>query len=95
VQTSEILAAIDEEIGRLEQVRHLLSGSGNGRAKRGRPAAVVPATAFPFGLGTVAAGPKKRRKLSAAGRARIAAAQKARWAKLKKASAEKEKNGKK
>jgi hypothetical protein len=92
VQTSEILAAIDEEISRLEQVRQLLSDSGNGRAKRGRPA-VVPATAFPFGAATVGAPPKKRRKLSAAGRARIAAAQKARWAKLKKASAEK--NGKK
>jgi hypothetical protein len=29
------------------------------------------------------AGPKKKRKMSAAGRARIAAAQKARWAKMK------------
>jgi hypothetical protein len=29
------------------------------------------------------AAPKKRRKMSAAGRARIAAAQKARWAKIK------------
>jgi len=29
------------------------------------------------------AGPKKRRKMSAAGRAKIAAAQKARWAKVK------------
>jgi hypothetical protein len=93
VQTSEILVAIDEEISRLEQVRNLLAASGDGRAKRGRPAA-VPATKFPFGLGAVTATPKKRRKLSAAGRARIAAAQKARWAKLKKASTEKEKNGK-
>jgi hypothetical protein len=92
VQTSEILAAIDEEIGRLEQVRGLLAGNGDGRGKRGRRAA-IPATAFPFGLSAVTTAPPKRRKLSAAGRARIAAAQKARWAKLKKANAEK--NGKK
>ncbi len=82
MQSSEILAAIDEEISRLEQVRRLLAGDSNGRAKRGRPAA-APATAFPFGLGTVTVAPRKRRKLSAAGRARIAAAQKRRWAKQK------------
>jgi hypothetical protein len=90
VQTSEILAAIDEEISRLAQVRSLLLGGGDGLVKRGRPAA-VPATAFPFGLGSATAAPRKRRKLSAAGRARIAAAQRARWAKLKKAKAEEEK----
>lgn len=60
---------------------------------RGRKAGAIPATAFPFGPGAASKAPKKRRKLSAAGRARIAAAQKARWAKLKKASGEK--NGKK
>lgn len=93
MQTSEILAAVDEEIGRLEQIRSLLVGSGDGHAKRGRRAA-VPGTAFPFGQGNVTAVQKKRRKLSAAGRARIAAAQKARWAKLKKANGDKAKNGK-
>ena len=90
MQTSEILAAIDEEISRLEQVRNLLSGDGRVGAKRG-PRAAIPATAFPFGSGDTTAAPKKRRKLSAAGRARIAAAQKARWAKLKKANGAKEK----
>ncbi|MGH7991169.1 MAG: hypothetical protein ACREDS_13390 [Limisphaerales bacterium] len=35
------------------------------------------------GLSVAAAVPRKRRKMSAAGRARIAAAQKARWAKFK------------
>ena len=93
MQTSEILAAIDEEIGRLKQVRNLLANSSKERAKHS-PQAAIAATAFPYGLGGATA-PKKRRKLSAAGRARIAAAQKARWAKLKKANAEKTKNGKK
>jgi len=93
VQTSEILAAIDEEISRLQQVRNLLANSGKERAKHS-PQAAVAATAFPFGLGGATA-QKKRRKLSAAGRARIAAAQKARWAKLKKVNAEKSKRGKK
>lgn len=88
MHTSEIIAAIEEEISRLEQVRNLLGGSSNGGATRGRLAA-VPATAFPFGLGNATAAPKERHKMSAAGRARIAAAQKARWAKLKKANAKK------
>jgi hypothetical protein len=94
LQTSEILAAIDEEISRLQQARNLLAGNSTGRMKRGPEAAAATAPAFPFGLGTTTA-PKKRSKISAAGRARIAAAQRARWAKLKKATGEKEKNGKK
>lgn len=92
MKTSEILLAIDEEISRLEQVRNLLAGTG-GNLARGRKATAVPATAFPFGLSAATTPSKKRRKLSAAGRARIAAAQKARWAKLKKANGGK--NGKK
>ncbi len=88
MQTSEILTAINEEISRLQQVRNLLADHRTGRAPRGPRAATAPATTFPFGAGETPA-PRKRRKLSAAGRARIAAAQKARWAKLKK-----EKNGK-
>ena len=94
MQTSEILAAIDEEISRLQQVRNLLAGNEYGRVSRGPRAAAVPATAFPFGAGQSPA-QRKPRKLSAAGRARIAAAQKARWAKLKGANGEKVKNGKK
>ncbi|MGA7524630.1 MAG: hypothetical protein WBW84_19425 [Acidobacteriaceae bacterium] len=93
MQTSEILAAIDEEIGRLQQVRDLLADK-NGRSKRSPRTAAIPATAFPFGVASATAAPKKRRKISAAGRARIAAAQKARWAKLKKAAGEKDRNGK-
>jgi hypothetical protein len=34
-------------------------------------------------LGGASAGPKKRRKMSAAGRKKIAAAQRARWAKIR------------
>lgn len=94
MQSSEILAAIDEEISRLQQVRDLLTNHNGGHAKRG-PRATVPATAFPFGQGNVTVAPKKPRKMSAAGRARIAAAQKARWAKLKKVNVEGKKNGKK
>ena len=86
MQTSEILIAIDQEINRLQQVRSLLVGDGNGSARRGMKTA-VKATAFPFGSNGVVR--RKRRTISAAGRARIAAAQKARWAKLKKARAEK------
>jgi hypothetical protein len=51
------------------------------RAKRGRPKKIVAASAVPEG-DPAGAKPKKRRKMSAAGRARIAAAQKARWARV-------------
>lgn len=94
MQTSDLLVATEEEIERLQQVRNLLAGKGNGGGKHGPKAATVAATTFPFGTGKTTA-PKKRRTISAAGRARIAAAQKARWAKLKKTNGEKEKNGKK
>ncbi len=85
MQTSEILASINEEISRLQQVRDLLADNNSGRTKRG-PKPAVAATSFVFGSN--GATPKKRRTISAAGRARIAAAQKARWAKLKKAKTE-------
>ncbi len=80
VQTSELLAAIDEEIARLERARALLAGSETGLARRWRPAGAFS------GLGASGTVPKKRRTISAAGRARIAAAQKARWAKVKRAA---------
>src|SRR5687768_1943464 len=49
----------------------------NGRRRRGRPARV--------GVSALTV-PKRRRKMSAAARKRIAAAQKARWAKMKDAT---------
>jgi len=64
----QILAAIDEEISKLQQVRKLLQGSGSsklvsGFSKSGKP--------------------RVKRVLSAEARQRIAAAQKRRWAKQK------------
>jgi hypothetical protein len=90
---AEILATIDQEIATLQQAKALLLGSAAPVAKRkpGRPrkivaavalkkAAVVPVTAKPA---------KKKRKLSAEGRKRIAEAVKKRWAAQKAAVAAK------
>jgi hypothetical protein len=76
MNTENIIAQIDTEILRLQQVKNILAGisvkksvgrpSGSGQsvaAKSARPA---------------------RREMSAEGKAKIAAAQKARWAKVKK-----------
>ena len=72
MDTSELIANIDDEIARLRQVRALLAGdSGRDRGRRS------------------ANRPRKRRKLSAEARAKIAAAQKKRWAKQKKQAASK------
>lgn len=81
MNTSAILEVIDQEIARLEQVKNLLTRNGAAPVKH-EPVAPKPALSFPFGENKATA-PKKRHRLSAAGRARIAAAQKARWAKLK------------
>jgi fructoselysine-6-P-deglycase FrlB-like protein len=67
----EIIAAIDEEITRLEKVRVLLNGAGSSK--------ILVAAAVP--------GTRKKRNLSADARKRIADAQKRRWAKQKKQSA--------
>ena len=80
----DIIGEIDAEIARLQQARALLSESGSGEAKRrpGRPigsgAAKNKLTALP-----AIAKAQPRRKISAAGRARISAAMKARWAKVR------------
>jgi hypothetical protein len=71
----DIIGEIDAEISRLQQARALLSESGSGEAKRrpGRPigsgAAKNKLTALP-----AIAKAQPRRKISAAGRARISAA---------------------
>ena len=70
--THEILTAIDEEISRLQQVRHLLSGDGSRRPSQ--------PTSFAFGANTAV---RKRKPMSKAARAKIAAAQRRRWAKEK------------
>ena len=74
MDTSDLIASIDEELSRLRQARALLAGEGAGKRRPGRPAA-----SFEFGKNR----PKKRRPLSAEARAKIAAAQKKRWAKQK------------
>jgi hypothetical protein len=76
VNLESILAEIDSEIRRLEGARALLIEVPIKRGP-GRP----KSTAKPS-----ADRPRKRRRMSAEGRARIAAAQKARWAKTRKSA---------
>ena len=68
--TTAILAAIDEEIRRLQQVKQLLGGSSVGKTALAGAAKVVTA---------------KKRVLSPEARKRIADAQRKRWAAYKKA----------
>jgi hypothetical protein len=65
-----IVADIDAEISRLQQVRRLLAGTPSASGKGSRTTGAV------LGRG-------KRKKMSAAARAKISAAQKKRWAKTK------------
>ena len=73
---NEIVAALDDEISRLQQVRSLLAGTKS---------TVTHATTL-FAFGANQGKTRKRRKLSAEARARISAAQKKRWAAQKKAA---------
>ena len=72
---NEIVAALDDEIRRLQQVRSLLVGTKGNVAQA--------ATSFGFGANQ-AKSPRKKRLMSAEARERIAAAQRKRWAKQKK-----------
>jgi hypothetical protein len=83
MNTEDILKAIDEQIGRLQQARQLLVGSAapaGVSVRRGRPkgsknkGAVAPASTPPKAA---------ERVMSAEAKARIAAAQKLRWEKQK------------
>lgn len=73
MNSNEILAALDAEITRLEQVRSALAGSSAPK-RRGRPP------------GAVTKPTPKRRALSAAAREKIADAQRRRWAATKAAA---------
>ncbi len=76
MNTAKMIAALDEELARLRQVRELLSGGAPeapAKRKRGRPAKSAAKTL------TVAPVAKKR-NLSDEARQRIAEAQKRRWA---------------
>jgi hypothetical protein len=75
VKTTEILAAIDAEIARLQEARNALAGL-SGAKRRGRPSASASTSETT----------RKKRVLSAAARAKIAAAQRKRWAKQKKSA---------
>jgi hypothetical protein len=69
----QIIAELDIEIARLEQAKNVLAGATVKRGP-GRPKLSTDT------------GIKKKRTMSAEGRARIVAAVKARWAKAKKTS---------
>jgi hypothetical protein len=84
----DILLAIDEEIEKLQQAKAILDAGSTGKRRPGRPAKPFSTGHSSVGVRTTALDQKrkKRRTISAAGRARIAAAQKARWATSKKAA---------
>jgi hypothetical protein len=85
VKVEEILAGIDQEIARLQHARSLLAGD---QPRRGRPRG---STSKKAAKAVKAEKPtaRKKRKLSAEGRKRIADAMRKRWAERKKASAAK------
>jgi len=82
---SEILAAVDVEIEKLQQARALLAGIAAPTLKKpvGRPKKIAPALAV---SAPEKAGRKKKRNLTPEGRKRIADAVKRRWAAQKKAT---------
>jgi hypothetical protein len=73
MDTQSVIAAIDAEISRLQQVKSLLSGAARTQNIK-LPVAVKTSK------------PTKRRRLSASARAKISAAQRARWAKFRKSA---------
>jgi hypothetical protein len=73
---ASIMEQIDSEIASLQQAKALLLGSAAIKRGPGRPPMASKAVAKP----------RKKRKLTPEGRARIAAAVKARWAAQKKAA---------
>ena len=81
--TINILWEIDAEISRLQQVKELLSGTDTGAVKRGPGRPIGSGVAKKLTASPVV---QPRRKMSAAGRARIAAAMKMRWAKVRRAA---------
>lgn len=82
MQVDEILAGLDQEIARLQQARALLAGD---QPRRGRPRGSKTKTAAPAKAAkATGTGARKKRKLSAEGRKRIAEAMRKRWAERKK-----------
>jgi hypothetical protein len=84
VKVEEILAGIDQEIARLQHARNLLAGD---QPRRGRPRGSTSAKKATKAAKTAKPAGRKKRKLSAEGRKRIAEAMRKRWAERKKATA--------
>jgi hypothetical protein len=78
VNLQKIVAELRAERDRLDKAIAALNGVST-QPRRGRPPKAVQTSVRP----------KRRRRMSAAGRARIAAAQRARWAKVKQSQASK------
>jgi hypothetical protein len=88
VEVTRIIAEIDAQIQKLQQARALLAGASQPvRAGRGRPKGSTKAVAA-----TTAGAPagRRKRKLTAEGRKRIADAMKKRWAERRKQTATKQ-----
>lgn len=86
MELNRIIAEIDSQIAKLQQAKSLLTGttaahSGPGRPRGSRNNAVAAKAA------KVVAPKRKKRRLSAEGRKRIADAMKKRWAEKRKQSA--------
>ena len=75
MEVSQILKEIDNEIARLQEARNLLAGGDGRRSGRGPANSASPV--------------RKRRRLSAEGRKKIADAMKRRWMERKKQAAAK------
>ena len=83
---SEVIAHVDAEIAKLQQVRAMLLGSPSDapRNGRGRPKGSKNATTISVATATSPA--KTKRRLSPEGRKAIADAMKRRWAERRKAA---------
>lgn len=78
---NHVIEVIDAEIARLQEARAVLAGSGQKRGP-GRPKA--PAATHKVIQAAAAKPDKRKRRLSAEGRKRIADAMRKRWAERKK-----------
>ena len=85
MKVDEILAGIDQEIARLQQARTLLAGD---QPRRGRPKGSTSAKKATKAA-SAAKPARRKRRLSAEGRKRIAEAMRKRWAERKKTAASK------
>jgi hypothetical protein len=83
MNTSKIIAALDEELARLRQVRELLTGEAGEAPRRRGPRAGARAAGRTPAAGKPA---RKKRVLSEEARQRIADAQKRRWAAAKRSA---------